>query len=129
MVNGITGPDHCLVASEWLPRQTDARLQGLLVKLNADAPIGGDATGAAGYAWAARRNEPLKAHNIKIRLAIFALGFGGYQSPCKAKVQSEIGSHAPIILHVGTKQFEAAASGGSKKSLVVSRKNTHAAEQ
>ena len=101
MVDGIAGANHRLVASEGLPCQADARLQGGLIELDTDSAVGGNAVRAAGNSGAACGNVPRKVRNIEVRLAVFDFGFGGHQRPGNAEVQGQIAGHAPIILNEG----------------------------
>ena len=85
---------------------------------NTDTPIRSHADRARAKVCRTSYKE-LAAVEVEVGLPILGFGNWGHQSPCQAKIQCQIGSDAPRVLHKGANHFPATARRSSEECLIV----------
>ena len=110
---------HCgLLAATGFPRETDARLEGALVKLDA-CPL----------ARALPGNQELRGRGIEVRLTVARFRNRGRQIPGQSQIQRQVLPHSPIVLNVGTEDFPSPSGHIALEGLVVNCQARQAQEK
>ena len=108
MENRIARTNRGLLATKRLPGQPDSRLEGGLVHLYANSRVRG-----------LSRNKKSACLEVEVRLAILVFRDWCYQRPSQPEIQRQIAGHAPVVLHVGAKQFPSPSRSSALEGLIV----------
>ena len=108
MEDAVASTNRSGLATEGLPGQTDARLDGRLVELNTNAPIRSLAC-----------DQIFSRREVKVRLPVTSFCDRGHESPCNTNIRSQILCNSPLILYIRTENLPAPTSCRTLEGLIV----------